>query len=61
MGDGEELAGRAGFEPAPLVLETSMLPLHYRPGLVEAAGFEPAVTAFQMRDVGRATPHLDSD
>lgn len=51
------LAGRAGFEPAPLVLETSVLPLHYRPVLVRVARFERALTAIPSRDVDQATPH----
>lgn len=50
------LAGRAGLEPATTVLETAMLPLHHRPVLVWAAGFEPALTAVRRQDVVQATP-----
>jgi hypothetical protein len=38
------LAGRGGFEPPTLVLETTSLPLAYRPR-VAAVGFEPTYTA----------------
>jgi hypothetical protein len=37
-----KLAGAAGIEPTPKVLETFVLPLNYAPkNLVEADGFEP--------------------
>jgi hypothetical protein len=37
------LAGAAGIEPTPKVLETFVLPLNYAPrkNMVEADGFEP--------------------
>jgi hypothetical protein len=39
---GNSLAGAAGIEPTPKVLETFVLPLNYAPKeMVEADGFEP--------------------
>ncbi len=35
------LAGAAGIEPTPKVLETFVLPLNYAPKMVEGDGFEP--------------------
>ena len=35
------LAGVAGIEPTPAVLETAVLPLNYTPKMVEEDGFEP--------------------
>jgi hypothetical protein len=36
-----QLAGVAGIEPTPKVLETFVLPLNYTPKMVEGDGFEP--------------------
>jgi hypothetical protein len=35
------MAGAAGIEPTPKVLETFVLPLNYAPKMVEDDGFEP--------------------
>ncbi len=39
------MAGAAGIEPTPTVLETVVLPLNYAPKM-EESGFEPLNVAF---------------